>query len=67
VYINSKETFNGFEFSIYTKEIAHTWNDYGKDRIGYFETIKYFGIISNFFELSKTTKNAIDHPVIKTN
>ena len=67
IHVRSKIVFNGFLFSIYTKEIAHTWGvhhyaEEERERIGNIETVKYLGILSNFFELSRIIKDAAGHP-----
>lgn len=52
VYSTSKKTFEGFLFSIYTKQVAQV----GDEHTHVF-TLKYLGILSNFFEISRTEKN----------
>lgn len=53
VHITTRQVFNGFLFSIYLKEIVNTYNSDGKEKIGTVVKIKYLGLLSNFFELSR--------------
>ena len=59
-YIIYRKTFNGFFFSLYTKEVAHTW---GNNKIGYIESINYLGILSNFTFLSSTKTTPLNAQV----
>jgi|SRR5690348_14880782 len=66
-HVNVERTLNLFLFSIYTKKIAHTWNQsFYKERIGNIETIKYLGILSNFFEISHNDKDDPGHPLYQS-
>lgn len=63
IYTYTKGTFNGFIFSIYSKEIVYTWSGdlyYHKEdeEIGSITTVKYLGILSNFFKISEVAKKA---------
>ena len=62
IYTNTKQTFNGFVFSIYSKEIIYTYSgvyyDKRNETIGSITTIKYLGILSNFFRISEEAKKA---------
>ena len=51
--INSKRVANGMIFSLYTKKDAFIFYDGGNTIIGHMETIKYLGIFSNFFKISR--------------
>jgi hypothetical protein len=53
VHITTRQVFNGFLFSIYQKEIVNTYDSYDKEKIGTVIKIKYLGLLSNFFELSR--------------
>lgn len=65
VYINTKELSNEFVFSVYVKEVVFTWNDYGKNKIGYVERTKYIGLLSNFFEYSKEKDESQSNKIIQ--
>jgi len=60
-YTTAKKTFNGFIFSIYSKEIVYTYTEgfsYNKkdEIIGSITTVKYLGVLSNFFKISEEAK-----------
>ncbi|MDP4284108.1 MAG: hypothetical protein Q8891_06770 [Bacteroidota bacterium] len=56
VHTNTRTAFNGFIFSVYLEDIAKV----GEDNNIHITTVKYLGILSNFFELSRSRKNVKD-------
>lgn len=67
VYFDTKELFNGFIFSIYSKEKVYTYSSFAKgdNIIGSITTIKYLGILSNFIKISEEAKKETSLKILK--
>lgn len=61
VHINCKQTFNGFLFSVYAKEVAQAKWPNGSHIV----VVRYLGILSNFFELSRSNQDIQNYHIIE--